>query len=84
MGSNKMNTLIRIKDVMAMTGAKKATIYAQMAEGVLPRPIKLSRKFACWPQHEISQLINARIAGWSEDKIKTLVAGLMEARKSRA
>lgn len=69
---------------MSMTGACRATIYAQIAEGTLPTPVKLSRKFACWPEEEIAQVIRARIAGKSIPQVQALVSTLVEQRKELA
>jgi prophage regulatory protein len=51
----------------------------------MTRPVKISgARAAGWPQHEISAVIDARIAGASDDEIRALVERLHEARKSAA
>ncbi|MFC0219038.1 helix-turn-helix transcriptional regulator [Pseudochelatococcus lubricantis] len=79
-----MSTLIRLPDVLSAYGAKRPTLYAHMADGLFPRPVKLGAKFAAWPMDEVTAVINARIAGKTPDQIKVLVAELVAARQRRA
>ena len=74
--------LMRLPDVLAAYGAKRPTLYAHMAEGLFPKPVKLGAKFAAWPSDELAVVINARIAGKTPDEIKALVVELMAARKA--
>jgi prophage regulatory protein len=76
-------TLARLPDVLSAYGAKRPTLYAHMADGLFPRPVKLGAKFAAWPMDEVAAVINARIAGKTPDEIKALVVELMSARKAR-
>lgn len=51
-------------------------------DGLAPRPIKLGVRSNAWPAHEIAALSQARIAGKSDDEIKSLVAELEAAREA--
>lgn len=72
--------LVRLPDVLAMTGLGRATIFDHMERGEFPRPVKLGTS-AVWPIGEIAKINAARTAGKSTAEVKALVAELMEARK---
>jgi prophage regulatory protein len=77
------NALLRTKDVCAVTGMARPTLYQAMAEGLFPRPIKLGEKSSAWPASEVNAVLAARIAGRTNDEIRELVAALTGARKNR-
>nr|WP_276720371.1 AlpA family phage regulatory protein [Pseudooceanicola nitratireducens] len=75
---------MKTPDVCAATGMKRPTLYEHMAKGLFPRPIKLGPKLATWPQDEVAKINAARIAGKTDDEIKSLVAELTAERASYA
>ncbi|WP_367394985.1 helix-turn-helix transcriptional regulator [Cupriavidus sp. Agwp_2] len=56
------NRILRIKQVMEITGLAKPTIYLHMKQGTFPKQIKLGPKAAGWLASEIQTWINCRIA----------------------
>ncbi len=46
---------IRIKELEAMTGLPKSTIYRMAREGRLPKPVKLAQRASGWRKSEIDQ-----------------------------
>ncbi|MGY6660910.1 MAG: helix-turn-helix transcriptional regulator [Glycocaulis sp.] len=76
-----MMTLLRIRDVMRVTGLSRPTIYAHKQAGTFPAPVKLGKRIVGWPESEIAAINAARIAGKSDDEIRVLVASL-EARRA--
>ncbi|MDO3618800.1 AlpA family transcriptional regulator [Ralstonia pseudosolanacearum] len=56
------NRILRIKQVMEITGLAKPTIYLHMKQGTFPRQIKLGPKAAGWLQADVQAWINSRIA----------------------
>ncbi len=74
-------TLLRIGPVLARYGGARPTLYEHMAEGLFPRPVKLGPKFVAWPEHEVSAIIAARIAGKPLEAIRALVVELTAARQ---
>ncbi|HEN9559530.1 helix-turn-helix transcriptional regulator [Acinetobacter baumannii] len=54
--------LIRRKEVQNKTGFGPSSIYAMMAKGQFPKPIKLSERRVAWIESEIDQWIYERIA----------------------
>ena len=78
-----MAQILRPKRVIERSGLTKSPLYAAVAAGVFTRPVKIGGARASgWPAHEIDALIQARIAGASDDDIRKLVQRLHEARKT--
>jgi prophage regulatory protein len=53
--------ILRRPQVEARTGMGTSLIYALMARGEFPRPIKLTAKAVGWPEHIVEAWIAARI-----------------------
>jgi len=49
-------------------------------QGLWPRQVNLGSRSVAWPESEVSALIDARIAGKSEEEIRELVASLEQRR----
>jgi len=62
MGVGMVQTILRRPQVERVTGLKRSSIYAHMAEGTFPRPIKLGRKSVGWIEAEIVEWQKRRIA----------------------
>jgi prophage regulatory protein len=58
--TTKPLTLLRREEVKRRTGLSTSGLYKLMAEGHIPRPVRLSGCVA-WPEHEIEAFIKARI-----------------------
>ena len=69
--------LIRIKQVQAISGLKRSTLYAYISKGIFPSQIKLGERCAAWVENEILTVNQARIAGKSDQEIKELVRQLL-------
>ena len=75
--------LERINTVIDRSGLKRATIYRDVAAGLFPPPVKIGST-AVWPHDEVSAINKARLAGKSDDEIRTLVADLKRQRTAIA
>lgn len=53
---------LRINAVKEKTGLKHAMLYALMAEGKFPKPVKLSKRCVAWLLSEVEAFIQSRIA----------------------
>jgi len=53
--------LIRLQQVMEMTGLGRSTIYKYIAEDWFPKPIPLGGRSVGWLESEIQEWILARI-----------------------
>ena len=75
-----MARILKLPNVLDRTGKTRSPIYADIQQGLFPRPIKLGARAVGWPEHEVEQIIAARIAGTDDSKLRKLVARLHEAR----
>jgi len=78
-----MNTpkILRLPLLKIHTGKSKSTIYVDIKQGLFPPPVKIGARASGWPASEIDAVNAARIAGKSNDEIRSLVADLVTARK---
>lgn len=53
--------LIRLEDVMRMTGLSKSTIYEMIRIEDFPSPVKIGKRCAAWVETEIKAWIISRI-----------------------
>jgi len=54
--------ICRLPVVKARTGLSRSTLYAMMAEGRFPKPIKLGDRAVGWAESEVLAWIESRIA----------------------
>jgi prophage regulatory protein len=54
--------ICRLPDVKAKTGLSRSTLYAMMAQGRFPKPIKLGERAVGWFEAEIATWIECRKA----------------------
>lgn len=79
-----VQTIIRLPEVKAETGASRSTIYLRIKQGLWPKPVRLGPRSVGWPVSEVAAINNARIAGLLDDQIRDLVIKLEAARKTSA
>ena len=60
--SSSQSSLLRLPEVMRLTGLSRATLYALAKQKRFPRPIKLSERSSAWVESEVSAWIAERIA----------------------
>lgn len=53
--------LIRLPDVEALSGLKRATIYREAQRGNFPKPLKLTTRASAWRESEVRNWIARRI-----------------------
>jgi len=75
-------TILRRKHVEAETGYSRSTIYLRMSQRLWPKPVSLGPRSVGWPASEVGALNAARIAGRTDDEIRSLVAHLEAARRA--
>lgn len=54
--------LLRRNDVENITGLRRSSIYAKIAEGNFPKPVKLGLRTVAWLEGDIQAWINERIS----------------------
>lgn len=72
--------MLRLPEVLAARGIKKSTHYADIPGGLFTKPVKIGSRASAWPIYECEAIIQARVAGKSDEEIKQLVAQLEAAR----
>ena len=77
-----MNNLLRLPVVLNMTGLARSTLYLRISQGLMPPPVKLGERCVAWPEHEVTAVNAALVAGKSEDEIRQIVTWLQEQRTS--
>jgi prophage regulatory protein len=55
-------TVLRLKRLKGKTGKSTSQIYAEMAKGDFPKPIKLGKRAVGWIEEEVDAYIERRIA----------------------
>mgnify|MGYP006324116847 FL=1 len=73
--------LIRIKEVQAVSGLKRSTIYAYIKKRIFPSQIKLGKRCVAWVECEILEVNQAQITEKSEQEIQELIAQLKNRRQ---
>lgn len=56
------NKLLKLKEVLAITGLSRSYIYALAQQGIFPKPVKLSERASAWIESEVEDWIEKRIA----------------------
>lgn len=75
--------ILRSGRVLDKTGDTRSPLYDKVTKGLFTRPIKIGgARAAGWPEHEVDQIIAARISGASDAEIRKLVERLHEQRKT--
>ncbi|MDD1621955.1 MAG: AlpA family phage regulatory protein [Methylococcaceae bacterium] len=75
-----INPLYRRPVVEQLTGDKRSTLYRKIQKGLFPKPVQIGGERVAWPSNEVQAIVNARIAGKSDEEIKKLVTALEAAR----
>lgn len=74
--------ILRLERTLDKTGQTKSPLYDDASKGLFTMPVKIGPRASGWPEHEVDQIIAARIAGAGDAEIKKLVQRLHEQRKS--
>jgi prophage regulatory protein len=71
-----VDPIIRFPEAAASRGLSRSTCYVQIAQGLMPRPIKNGARMVGWFASEIAAINAARAAGKGDDEIRALVRQL--------
>jgi prophage regulatory protein len=74
--------ILRLPAVKGISGYSRSTIYLRIAQRLWTKQVSLGPRAVGWPSDEIAALNAARIAGKSNDEIRSLMARLEAARKT--
>jgi len=79
-----MERILRLSSVIERLGKTRSPLYADIQAGLFVRPIKLGLRAAGWPESEVERVIQARIAGASDEHLRDLVKRLHAKRVETA
>lgn len=54
--------LLRLPEVLNLTGLSRTTLYRLAANGEFPEPRRIAARAVAWPSSEVEQWIAARVA----------------------
>ena len=60
--SSQNNAVFRLPQVLQATALSRSTVYAMMADGRFPKPMKLGERAVGWSEAEIAAWLESRIA----------------------
>lgn len=60
--ANQPMSVFRLPKVLQATALSRSTLYAMMAEGRFPKPMKLGERAVGWPEAEIAAWLESRKA----------------------
>ena len=73
--------ILRLPAIKNRSGLSRSTVYLRIAQGLWTPPVHLGPRAVGWPDYECDSLNAARIAGQSDDQIRSLVIKLQADRK---
>lgn len=72
--------ILNVSDTTIETGVPRSTLYLRIEDRTFTKPVQLGPRLVGWPASEVYAINRARIAGKSDDEIRTLVIALEQAR----
>jgi len=82
--TDHVESILRRPRVEEASGLSRSSIYLRISQGLFTRPVSLGPRAVGWPAGEVAALNAARIAGNTDDEIRTLVGQLHTARSAVA
>lgn len=73
--------IVRRPEVLKLLQISRSNLYKKIEQGLWPKPISLGSRAVAWLSSENEQVLNAMIAGKSQEEIKQLVEILENSRK---
>jgi len=81
MTNNTTYQLIRRNEKLLLKGRSKSSNYNDEKQGLCVPAISIGDRSIAYIKHEVEAIIQARVQGLSNEKIKALVQELIEQRK---
>lgn len=76
--------IVRPADAARLSGIPRSSLYWRINRGIFPPTIKLGPRSSGFLLDEVEAVIDAHVAGWSADRIKSLVSDLVAQRAGLA
>ena len=81
---NESSFINRPRQVAQRAAISRSTFYEQVSAGLWPKPIRLGGRAVGLPGAEVTAILRARIAGYSDDELRDLVRTIEAARPVNA
>lgn len=78
--NNRLSRIIRRPEVLAKLGRSKSAFYNDVKDGLFVPPISIGARAVGWVESECDKVIQAMIAGYTEQQIKDLVKTIVTNR----
>ncbi len=78
------NAILRLPVVLRERGRSRSAHYLDIQQRLFTSPVHIGVRAVGWPENEVAALNAARIAGKSDDEIRSLVVRLESGRKATA
>lgn len=72
--------ILKQPDVLKQFAFSKSTLFTQINQGLMPKPISLGSRSRGYLQHELDAVMRARVQGKPDSQIKELVQELLAKR----
>lgn len=76
------HSILRLPVVLRERGRSRSAHYLDIKQGLFTKPVPIGARAVGWPANEVAAINAARIAGFNDDAIRTLVAKLETERKT--
>ena len=76
----KQFSFLRLRAVLKRRGLSRSSHYADIRAGLYTRGVPIGQRAVAYPDYEVDLLNAARIAGNSDDEVRSLVLKLHAAR----
>lgn len=63
MSHHTPTTILRLPSVLHVTALSRSTIYAMIAEGDFPKPLKLGKRAVGWREADVAAWLDERAQG---------------------
>ena len=78
--NNNLSRIIRRPEVLTKLGRSKSALYNDVKSGLFVPPISIGARAVGWVESECDKVIQAMIAGYSEQQLKDLVQDIVANR----
>ena len=75
--------LLRLPEVIRLSGYSRSMLYALISQGLYPKPVKISDRAVAWPSDEVEQMVLAVVAKRSLEQRRDLVSTIESSRVAR-
>ncbi len=76
--------LIRLPDVLSLTGICRSSLYSKIKKGLFVPPVQIGARSVAWIESEVNALLQGIVSGYDAEQIRALVADLVAARECAA